>query len=80
MLLIELVGWVGAFLILAAYFLDSNKKISPTSYQFQFMNFFGAIGIIINSFYHHAIPGVVLNVLWLMVATYEISKIYFKKE
>lgn len=79
-MLIEIIGYSGAFLILLAYFLDSNKKISPTSYTFQFMNLFGAIGIVINSFYHHAIPGVILNILWLTVAVYEISKIYFKKK
>ena len=36
-------------LILTAYFLISNKKVKPMSRIYQAMNFFGAIGIVINT-------------------------------
>ena len=70
----EVIGWLGTGLILLAYFLVSTKKILPASKEYQLMNLFGALGIIINSVFHMAIPSVGLNVVWFLIATYGLAK------
>lgn len=71
----EIVGWTGTFAILLAYFLVSTKKISADERKYQILNIVGAIGIIINSGVHGAIPSVGLNVVWLFIALYGLVKV-----
>lgn len=71
----EIIGWGGTLAILLAYFLVSAKKLSPDSQKYQLLNLFGAIGIIINSGIHGAIPSVGLNLAWLLIAIYGLLRI-----
>lgn len=72
----EIIGWFGALMILAAYFLVTIKKIEPTSKTYQFMNLLGAIGIVVNSLVHNAIPSASLNIIWALIAIYGIIKAF----
>jgi hypothetical protein len=74
----EIVGWGGTLAILAAYLLVSTKKLSPDSKEYQLLNLVGAVGIIINSGVHGAIPSVGLNVVWLLIAIYGLVKVVKK--
>ncbi|MCL5783997.1 MAG: hypothetical protein M1142_01415 [Patescibacteria group bacterium] len=38
------------------------------------LNLFGAVGIIINSAIHYALPSVGLNIIWLFIALYGLTK------
>jgi len=71
---IEIIGWIGAGGVLLAYLLVSTRKIAPTSKEYQLINLFGALGIIVNSAVHMAIPSVALNVAWLLIALYGLIK------
>jgi hypothetical protein len=64
---VEVVGWAGAALILAAYALLSEERLSGRSLVFQAMNVVGAAGFVINSTWHGALPSAALNVLWLLI-------------
>jgi hypothetical protein len=66
-LLVEIAGWVGAGLILAAYLLVSVGRLTGQCGAFQWMNLVGASGFVINSGYHGAIPSAALNVIWMMI-------------
>lgn len=70
----EIIGWSGTFAILLAYLFVSTGKLSSNSKGYQSLNLFGAIGIIINSGVHGAIPSVGLNVVWLLIAVYGLVK------
>lgn len=74
----EIVGWGGSLAILFAYFLISIRKISPTSKEYQFLNLFGSIGIVINSVVHNALPSAGLNIIWVLIALYGLKKVFFK--
>lgn len=63
-ILIEIIGWVAAVVILAAYILLSLGKLDGRSYLYQWMNVIGAGGFIVNSGYNGALPSAVLNVIW----------------
>lgn len=78
-MLYEIIGWGGTLAILTAYFLVSTKKITSDSKEYQLLNLFGAIGIIINSLVHGAIPSVGLNIAWLVISTFALYKIFSKK-
>ena len=76
LIFVEAVGWIGAGLILAAYFLVSHNKLTGQSFAFQWMNLLGATGLIINSGYHGAIPSLALNLIWLGIAAFAIWSIH----
>lgn len=65
---IEVAGWIGALAILVSYLLVSAGRLSGQSARFQLMNMVGAIGFIINSAWHGALPSTVLNIIWLGIA------------
>jgi len=69
-LLIEIAGWLAAALILLAYALLSTGRIAARSRLYQGLNFFGAVGFVINSGWNGAIPSAVLNVIWMGLACY----------
>jgi hypothetical protein len=65
---VDVCGWAGTLLILAAYALQSNGKMQTRSALYQWMNVLGAAGLIINSGWYSAWPSVTLNVVWLAIA------------
>ncbi|OGE64662.1 hypothetical protein A3J13_02205 [Candidatus Daviesbacteria bacterium RIFCSPLOWO2_02_FULL_36_8] len=70
----DFIGWIGAALLIAAYFLVSTKKITPTSVTYQLMNFLGAFGAGINVFAQSAYPSVALETVWGSIAIYGLYK------
>jgi len=69
-IIIEIVGWSGAVIILAAYVLLSNGRMSGQSRTYQWMNVIGAAFFVVNSGYKHAWPSAVLNVIWAGIGLY----------
>lgn len=66
-LLVEIVGWLGAGLILGAYALLTAGKLQAQSVGYQTMNVVGAAGFIVNGWWHGALPSAVLNVIWMLI-------------
>jgi hypothetical protein len=66
-LAVEFAGWAGALLILFAYLLLSMGRLTGQSLTYQIMNIVGAIGFVINGWWHGAMPSAALNVLWLLI-------------
>jgi hypothetical protein len=64
-ILFEIVGWVGAALLLAAYILLSLGRLRGASFVYQMMNLVGAAGLAANGFWNGAFPSVALNVIWM---------------
>ncbi len=69
-LLIEVVGWIGAALIIAAYALLSAGKLRGDSRTYHLMNIFGAAGFVLNSGWNGAFPSAALNVVWIGIGAY----------
>ena len=74
-LIASIVGWVGMILIVSAYYLLSTKKLTSKSWVYHLINFFGGIGIVINTLINRAWPAMVLNILWALIAMISIIKI-----
>ncbi len=71
----EIVGWIGAVLILAAYGLLTAGKLQAKSIPYQAMNVVGALGFIVNSSWNGAIPSAALNVVWAGIGVVAIAGI-----
>jgi cell division protein FtsW (lipid II flippase) len=78
-IIIQVTGWTGTFLIILAYFLVSFKKISSGSKAYQYMNFFGAVGVGINVLYHRAWPAVAMEAVWAVIAAAALVNIMTKR-
>ncbi len=65
---VDAVGWLGAFCILAGYFLNVRKILDVSSVAYLLLNLSGAVFIMINTFYLSAYPPMVLNIFWALIA------------
>ncbi len=72
-LAMETIGWIGAVSLLSAYYLISNGKLDGKSILYQGLNLIGSLGILINSYYHNALPPVVLNIIWSSIGIYSLA-------
>ena len=61
---IEVIGWLAALLILAAYGLLSANRLTANDRAYHWMNVVGAFGFVINSGWNGALPSAALNVIW----------------
>ena len=78
-LAIEVVGWAGAILILAAYALLTAGKLKADDRAYQWMNVVGALGFIVNSGWNGAVPSAALNVIWAGIGLTALWRIARKK-
>ena len=70
----QIVGWIGAFLVVLAYFLVSYKKVQGDSMVYQLMNLVGAIGVGINTSYQEAWPSFAIQIVWGIIAIVALVK------
>jgi len=64
---VEIAGWAGALMILAAYALLSAGRLTGKSRLYQWMNVLGAAGFVVNGWWHGALPSTTLNVVWMLI-------------
>ncbi|MBA3676718.1 MAG: hypothetical protein H0W74_04865 [Sphingosinicella sp.] len=77
--LVEVAGWIGAGLILAAYLTVSMGRLTGQSPLFQWMNLIGAAGFVINSGYHGAVPSAALNIIWMLIGAISLWRIWQRR-
>jgi hypothetical protein len=78
-LAIEVIGWVAALLILAAYALLTAGKLKADDRAYQWMNVLGAAGFILNSGWNGAIPSATLNIVWAGIGLVALWRIAHRK-
>lgn len=71
----DLLGWIGAALLLGAYALVSTKRLEGDSLVYQLLNLFGSAFLIVNSAYYGAYPSVGVNVVWIGIAIFAILRL-----
>ncbi len=71
-ILIDVIGWIGALSVLAAYFLVSAKRIEGVSWTYQGLNLVGGAALGVNSLYYMAYPSAALNIVWCFIAIWTI--------
>lgn len=73
---LQIIGWLGATLILGAYFLVSFSVIESGSVMYQLLNLVGAAGIVIETFSKKDYQPMVLNVAWILIAVVAMVKLF----
>lgn len=61
---VEIIGWIGAVLVLIGYISVSTGRLSGASPAFHWLNAIGAGCFILNTWWHGAIPSMALNIIW----------------
>lgn len=67
-LAVDLVGWLGAGVLLLAYGLVSFKKLRADSGSYQLLNVVGSCFLIVNTIYYRAYPSALVNLIWIVIA------------
>lgn len=64
----DLLGTLGVFQILLAYFLNLYGKLKTTHKYYLFLNLFGALLACLSSFLINSIPFIILEGTWAVVS------------
>ncbi len=72
--MVDIAGWTGSVLILAAYALLTARKVRGNSLNYQLLNIAGSILLIVNTLYYGALPPAALNLVWLAIGLYSIFR------
>ena len=73
-ILIEIMGWIASVLIVGSYALNITGKLSASSKTYVLANIIGGIFFVVNTYFHKAYPSMFVNVIWVIIAIYMISK------
>ena len=76
---IEVIGWVGALALLAAYFLAARGIYPTDTWQSLWLNVIGAIFLAIIAFVKGVFPSVALNVVWIGIGINALIKLRVKQ-
>ena len=72
--LIDILGWVGAIILLLAYTLNILQKLDNDSNSFLIINLLGASLLTINAYSTESYPFLVVNLFWVLVSIYQLFK------
>jgi hypothetical protein len=76
---VEVAGWTGALLILLGYLAITTGKLTGDSALYQWINVAGAAGFVVNGWWHGAVPSAALNVVWLLIGTVALIRLWRKE-
>jgi len=74
-MIVSLIGWLGAILLLLAYFLLIHKNLNSRSKMYQWMNIIGSLLLAINTLVIQAYPSFLTNIIWFLIGIYGIFHI-----
>ena len=64
----DIIGWIGAALLLIAYYLVSTKRTDGESTSYQLLNLGGGLLLIVNTLYHRTFPPAFVNTVLAAIA------------
>jgi len=76
----EIIGWSGSAMVVAAYVLNIRGKMDVKSAAYIWLNIVGSIFLIAYTFYLKAYPNTIVNLIWVLVAAYSLIRSVSKKK
>jgi hypothetical protein len=67
-MMIEVLGWLGAALLIGAYAMVSYGPTNANRRLYQSLNIAAALLLAVNTAWHRAWPSTALNVIWMIIA------------
>ena len=74
MILLELIGWLGAGLLLLGFGLNLFRKIDANSPLYLWLNLVGSLLLLYNAYQNGAFPFVTVNLVWVVFSGYKLIK------
>lgn len=75
----DIIGTLGAIILLLAYYLLQVEKITAEKYQYHSMNLVGAVFVLISLTIKPNAPSILMEIFWALVAVYGLYKVRFLK-
>ena len=72
--LYNLVGFIGAALLIAAYFANQQRWLRSDDRRYPFANLLGAVLIFVSLCFEWNFPSVVIEVFWITISLWGIGK------
>ncbi|HEV8419444.1 MAG TPA: hypothetical protein VGQ43_11965 [Candidatus Udaeobacter sp.] len=69
----DVIGWVGAAVLLVAYAMVSARKWEGHSSVFQFLNVSGSLLLAANTIFYGSYPSTFVNLVWAAIAIFTIA-------
>jgi hypothetical protein len=64
----DVIGMMGTFLVVGAFFLMQLGKVDPKGFQYNFMNLSGAILLLISLTYNFNLASFVIEIFWIVAS------------
>ena len=77
--MLEIIGIIGALIILYAFVMNQLSKISIDDFQFDFLNFLGSALLVWYAIEINAIPFMIINGIWGLLSLKDLTLWLFKK-
>ena len=71
----EVCGWIGAVLVLVAYYLVTVGKVKADSMYFQLINILGASLLVLYTYHCHAFASMIVNLIWIVIGFTSVFKL-----
>ncbi len=71
---IDLIGWLGALVLLTAYAAVSARKMQGDAPVYQALNLIGGTCLIVNTAFYGSYPSTVVNLVWIGVAVLTLAR------
>jgi len=67
---IDILGWIGALLVILAYFMVPTRRVAGDALTYQLLNIAGGVLLILNTVFYGAHPSSGVNLVWVAIAVY----------
>ncbi|MBI3982636.1 MAG: hypothetical protein HY337_06970 [Gemmatimonadetes bacterium] len=67
-------GWIGAALVLVAYWSVSTHRVTGGARSYQVLNAFGSVFLLLNTLYYGAYPSTFVNGIWMGIAVWALAR------
>ena len=74
-LFFEIAGWVGAFILVTAYFLSSLKNDKISSQQGAQLNLAASVFLLVNAIYYVSYPFILVNAFWAIISIIKLIRV-----
>ena len=75
-MILDLIGWLGTTAFVLAYYLISSGKVKADGWEYQVLNFFGAVAVGISVFPKKAWAAFGLEIVWGAIALIALARWY----
>jgi len=72
----DILGWIGAAMLLGAFLAVSNDLLAPDSFWFQILNLLGALFMFVLAAARHAKPSAIVNIIWAGIALFALISLF----